>query len=358
MQPFNVEIFDPYFVLIQHYNSGSIGYDFDYLSPGENSVLIAFDENVNKGDYIRIFNDTDEFFGYITAIQVNEAVQGFSEIRFKPFITLFDAPILFDTTLQGSPISLEQAMADIITAYWINNSDLAENIFGLQVEIISETFGWGFHITSDQQGLSKAIINFMSSIIKRALTKYQVGLFAEPDFQAKTITVKVGVMDYSTFYIEADLPNVVEKSIVLNETTQDVNKLVIYDQTDLITNIIYYKHPDGSYDTSNTNRIIPVIYGMTSVAAVEGGSFASAAKEAADKQFDTDSINNLIELTVQNDDELVSPKKIAIGQMVNIITNGTSYGSILTGIERGSTTKLIFGNIRLDLTKILKGGGI
>ena len=97
---------------------------------------------------------------------------------------------------------------------------------------------------------------------------------------------------------------------------------------------------------------------MTSVAAVEGGTFASAAKEAADKQFDTDSINNLIELTVQNDDELVSPKKIAIGQMVNIITNGTSYGSILTGIERGSTTKLIFGNIRLDLTKILKGGGI
>ena len=81
---------------------------------------------------------------------------------------------------------------------------------------------------------------------------------------------------------------------------------MIYDQTDLVTNIIYYKHPDGSYDTSNTNRIIPVIYGMTSVAAVEGGTFASAAKEAADKQFDTDSINNLIELTVQNDDELVS----------------------------------------------------
>lgn len=358
MQPFNIEIFDPYFVLVQHYNSGDIEYDFDYLSTVENSVVIAFDENVQKGDYIRIYNDTDNYFGYITAIQVNEAVQGFSEIRFKPFITLFDAPILFDTTLQGSATSLEQAMANIITDYWISNSDTSQNIYGLQVEVISVTSGWGFHITSDQQGLNKAIINFMSSIIRRALTKYQVGLFAEPDFEARTVKVKIGVKDYSTFYIEADLPNVVEKSIIVNETTKDTNKLVIYDQADLATNIIYYKHPDGSYDTNNTNRIIPVIYSITSVTAVEGETFANAAKDAADKQFDTDSYNNLIELTVQNDDQLINPESIAIGQLVNIISNGTSYASILTGIERKETTKLIFGTIRLDLTKILKGGGI
>lgn len=358
MQPFNIEIFNPSFVLMQHYNTGVIEYAFDYLSPVENSILIAFDENVKKGDYIRIFNDTDNYFGYITAIQVNETVQGFSEIRFKPFISLFDAPILFDTTLQGSQTSLEDAIAGYIRAYWINNSDSAQNIYGLEVETISVTNNWGFHITSDQQGLSKAIINFMSSIIKRALTKYQVGLYAEPDFQAKKIVVKVGVKDYSTFYIEADLPNIIEKSIILNETTQDVNKLVIYDQADLVTNIIYYKHPDGSYDTVDVNRLIPVIFGTTSVAVIEGGTFASAAKEAADQQFDTDSFNNLIELTIQNDDQLIDPENIAIGQLVNIITNGTSYGSILTGIERSFTTKLIFGNIRLDLTKILKGGGI
>ena len=343
---------------MQHYNSGDIEYDFDYLSTVENSVVIAFDENVQKGDYIRIYNDTDNYFGYITAIQVNEAVQGFSEIRFKPFITLFDAPILFDTTLQGSATSLEQAIANYITAYWISNSDTSQNIYGLQVEVISVTSGWGFHITSDQQGLNKAIINFMSSIIRRALTKYQVGLFAEPDFEARTVKVKIGVKDYSTFYIEADLPNVVEKSIIVNETTKDTNKLVIYDQADLATNIIYYKHPDGSYDTNNTNRIIPVIYSITSVTAVEGDTFANAAKDAADKQFDTDSYNNLIELTVQNDDQLINPESIAIGQLVNIISNGTSYASILTGIERKETTKLIFGTIRLDLTKILKGGGI
>lgn len=356
MQPFNVEIFDREFNLIQHYNVGAIDYNYDYLSTVENSVMIEFNENVEKGDYIRIVNNTDSYFGFISSIAVNESIQGFSEIRFKPFIALFDAPILFDTTLQGSGTSLEQAIADIITDYWISNADADENIYGLEVQTISTTSGWGFHITSDQKGLNKAIINFMTSIVRRSLTKYQVGLYAEPDFINKKIVVSIGVKAVSTFYIEADLPNVIEKSIIVNETTEDMNKLVIYDQADLTTNVIYYKHPDGSYDTTDDDRITPVIYGITSVSVAEGDTFADVAEDAADKQFDVDTYSNLIEITVQNEDEIVMPQTLTIGQTVNVISNGTSYSSILTGVERSNKTKLIFGTIRLDLTKIIKGG--
>ena len=356
MQPFNVEIFDRQFNLIQHYNVGAIDYNYDYLSTVENSILIEFNENVEKGDYIRIVNNTDSYFGFISSIAVNEAIQGFSEIRFKPFIALFDAPIMFDTTLQGSGTSLEQAIADIITAYWINNADADKNIYGLEVQTLSTTSNWGFHITSDQKGLNKAIINFMTSIIRRSLTKYQVGLYAEPDFTNKKIVVSIGVKALSTFYIEADLPNVIEKSIIVNETTEDMNKLFIYDQADLVTNVIYYKHPDGSYDTRDEDRITPVIYGITSVAVSEGDTFADVAEDAANKQFDVDTYSNLIEITVQNEDEIVMPQSLTIGQIVNVISNGTSYSSILTGVERSNKTKLIFGTIRLDLTKIIKGG--
>lgn len=356
MQPFNVEIFDGQFNLIQHYNVGAIDYNYDYLSTVENSILIEFNENVEKGDYIRIVNNTDSYFGFISSIAVNEAIQGFSEIRFKPFIALFDAPIMFDTTLQGSGTSLEQAIADIITAYWINNTDASENIYGLEVQTLSATSNWGFHITSDQKGLNKAIINFMTSIIRRSLTKYQVGLYAEPDFTNKKIVVSIGVKALNTFYIEADLPNVIEKTIIVNETTEDMNKLFIYDQADLVTNVIYYKHPDGSYDTRDEDRITPVIYGITSVAVSEGDTFADVAEDAANKQFDVDTYSNLIEITVQNEDEIVMPQSLTIGQIVNVISNGTSYSSILTGVERSNKTKLIFGTIRLDLTKIIKGG--
>lgn len=356
MQPFNVEIFDRQFNLIQHYNVGAIDYNYDYLSTVENSILIEFNENVEKGDYIRIVNNTDSYFGFISSIAVNEAIQGFSEIRFKPFIALFDAPIMFDTTLQGSGTSLENAIAGIITDYWINNADADENIYGLEVQTLSTTSNWGFHITSDQKGLNKAIINFMTSIIRRSLTKYQVGLYAEPDFTNKKIVVSIGVKALNTFYIEADLPNVIEKSIIVNETTEDMNKLFIYDQADLVTNVIYYKHPDGSYDTRDEDRITPVIYGITSVAVSEGDTFADVAEDAANKQFDVDTYSNLIEITVQNEDEIVMPQTLTIGQIVNVISNGTSYSSILTGVERSNKTKLIFGTIRLDLTKIIKGG--
>lgn len=74
MQPFNVEIFDTSFNLIQHFNSGAIDYKYDYLSTVENSVLVAFNDNVEKGDYIRIVNDTDDYFGVITAIQDRKSV--------------------------------------------------------------------------------------------------------------------------------------------------------------------------------------------------------------------------------------------------------------------------------------------
>lgn len=356
MQPYNVEIFDRDFNMVQHYNVGNIEYKYDYLSTVENSVFIAYNEQVKKGDYISIKNDQDSYFGYISSIAVNEVVQGFSEIRFKPFISIFDAPIVFDTDLQGSSTSLEDMLASYIRAYWISSSDAYENIRGLSVSTISTTMGWGFHITSDQQGLHSAIINFMSSLIRRSLTKYQVGLYVTPDFMNKTISIEIGNKAMSSFYIEADLPNVVEKSIIVNETTEDINKLVIYDQADLTTNVTYYKHPDGSYDTSDSDRISPVIYGITSVATSEDTAFSDAAQDAADKQFDVDSYSNLIEITVQNDDELIIPKRMTIGQIVNVVSNGTSYGSILTGVERGVKTKLIFGTIRLDLTKILKEG--
>lgn len=353
-QPYNVEIFDRSFNLVQHYNIGSIDYNYDYLNAVENTIIVAFNPDVKKGDYIYIKNSENAYFGYISGIAVNESIQGFSEIKFRAFITIFDANILFDTTLQHSATSLEQMIADYIGAYWINNPDQEQNVVGLRTQIISQTSDWGFHITSDQKDLNKAIINFMSSIIKRSLTKYQVGLYVTPDFSAKTITVEIGVKTLESFFIEADLPNVIEKSIIVNEDTADINKLIIYDQADLATNVIYYKHPDGSYDTTDADRLSPVIYSMTSVSGTEDNPFADAAQDAADKQFDRDSYNNLIEITVQNDDALVMPDNLTIGQIVNVVSNGTSYGSIFTGVERGSTTKLIFGTIRMDLTKILK----
>ena len=58
-------------------------------------------------------------------------------------------------------------------------------------------------------------------------------------------------------------------------------------------------------------------------------------------------------------DTLVNPLTMDISQIVEIIKDGKSYNSVLTGREiKPGIVKLIFGMIRLDLTKILNMKGV
>lgn len=218
----------------------------------------------------------------------------------------------------------------------------------------SATTGWTFYLTPSSKTTTRTILNLYDQIIVPALTKYKVSLYVVPDFTARTITVRIGAVSEAPYYIEADLPSVIVKNIVLGETSEDVNKLIVYNNDDLQATIIYYKHPDRSYDTSDTDRITPVIYSIATVTPSEDEPFVDGAKLAADRQFDQASYNNLIELTILGDDPLIRPEQLRIGREVYIISEGVIYTSMLTGREVGQTTKLIFGTIRLDLTTLIK----
>ena len=353
MQAYNVEIFDQAFNLIQHSNINDVLYALDYLSPVENTIRVPFDSQIASRDYIHIVNDKHDFFGVVSGIDTEQMPAGWIQVRYKPFTSLFDAPVMFDTDLQGSAVSLEQMIADFISAYWISNADTLQNIPGLSVSTISSTSGWGFNLKSDVEGLHRCIINFQNSIIIRAMSKYRVGLYVTPDFEAKTIHIDVGILNSNTFHVEAELPNVFVQNIVINENVFDINKLVVYSQENMTSTITYYLHPNGTYDTTNNNRVSPVLFDTVSVSV--DTTFADAAAAAASEAFGRGNYNNLIELTMLNDDSLIDPNDIEIGQIVSIISNGVSYPSILTGYEIGDKTKLIFGTVRIDLTKVLKG---
>ena len=68
---------------------------------------------------------------------------------------------------------------------------------------------------------------------------------------------------------------------------------------------------------------------------------------------------NNIELSFKVDDSMVNPLSMPIGQEVNIICDGVSYNSLLTGYEiKDKVIKLVFGTVRLDLTKQLNMKGV
>ena len=187
-----------------------------------------------------------------------------------------------------------------------------------------------------------------------AMTKYGILIKTKLDVQNRQVNFKVGRMTGNEIVIESDLPNIIKKSITIKSVSADVNKLVLLDANDYTTKRVYYLHPDLGYDTKNEDRITPVICEMQSLSYEEGSSFESAAIQAAYDKFANLAYSNLIELTMMKGDSLVKPEEMEFGQVVNIISEGVSYQSILTGREIGNETKLIFGTVRLDLTKILR----
>lgn len=362
MLPYNVEIFDRDFNFKGHANIGQINYNEDYLSPEDNTITIRYNSNVKKSDFIRIWRGSEQYSGVVTDVTtgsgVNSALvsKNLMTVSYMPFIRLFDIDVLFDTDLQGGNISLEQYIANTITEYFINNSDTYQNIPGLSVSVLTNTMNWGFHLTSVVEGQHYTVVNFLNSILVRAMEKYQVRLLFDVDFEAKTISVKVGKNQLAQKIIEADLPNIINRSIVLHANSNDTNKLIVFDMSDVMTSKTYYLHSDDSYSSEDVDRVVPVVLEIAGVVPNESESFDTMADEYASNLFNSISYNNLIELEMLNDDELVNPKALEIGQTLNVISGGESYSTILTGRRIGETTTLICGTVRLDLTKILLNG--
>lgn len=320
----------------------------------ENSVMVPFNANVSKGNYIRIKNDEHTYYGVITSLSVDESLEGYTNIGFKPLMSLFDVQMVFNVVDQGVD-TLENTLKSYLTSYFINNSDTSQNISGLTINTVSSTSSWSFYLISDIEGGDRAIVNFMD-LIQLALTKYGVVLNVTPNFENHTLTCSIGTLSIGSFSIEADLPNVFDKNIVFNQNVSDVNKLVVVDsESDYLTSVTYYLHSDDTYDQTDSDRITPVIYNIVSASASSDKTFSEAADELADQQFgNANKANNLIELWIGLDDKMVNPTDMEVGQWVTVIVNGTSYESMLTGYEIGENIKLTFGTVRLDLTKILK----
>ncbi len=78
------------------------------------------------------------------------------------------------------------------------------------------------------------------------------------------------------------------------------------------------------------------------------------AYSRAYEQMTPEKYQQCIELSFREDDQMVSPNQIHIGQLAEIWYQDKRYTSVMTGYsrEKGVIT-LVFGCIRLELTKKL-----
>ena len=385
MKPYNVEIFNREFELLAHTNVDDITIDYDYLKPNDSELEIrlsgfydtfaaqaVIDENsggllramsipeleglmdaVGVGAYIRLQRDDTDVFGVITSVTTADD-QLLTKLGIQPFpAAIFSTEILFDTNQQGT-VALETVIANQITASFINSSDTIQNIPGLSVTTTSSTVSWGMNLKSDTEGMHHCVIDFYDVLIRRALEEYGIAIHTSVDFQNDTIDLTIGKV-VGTQTIEADLPNVFEKTFLINESSKNTNKLDVYDTANYTTVRTYYKHTDGTYDTTNNNRLYPVVREIGTATADENNTFIVNADAVAASVFGEVTYNNLIEIKCLYDDALIRPMDLDIGSVVTVIHDGNAYTSIMTGYQlEDNIINLVFGSIRADLTKLLR----
>lgn len=385
MKPFNVEIFNREFELLAHTNVDDIKIDYDYLKPNDSELEIrlsgfydtfaaqaVIDENsggllrsmsipeleglmdaVGVGAYIRLQRDDTDVFGVITSVTTADD-QLLTKLGIQPFpAAIFSTEILFDTDQQGT-VALETVIANQITASFISSSDTIQNIPGLSVTTTSSTVSWGMNLKSDTENMHHCVIDFYDVLIRRALEEYGIAIHTSVDFQNDTIDLTIGKV-VGTQTIEADLPNVFEKTFLINESSKNTNKLDVYDTANYTTVRTYYKHTDGTYDTTNNNRLYPVVREIGTATADENNTFIVNADAVAASVFGEVTYNNLIEIKCLCDDALILPMNLDIGSVVTVIHEGNAYTSIMTGYQlKDNIINLVFGSIRADLTKLLR----
>lgn len=245
-------------------------------------------------------------------------------------------------------VSLEKWLKDQIEKIYVNNTDQLQNITGLTVTVISEHRGAA--IEGYETGL-----NNLYDIIVEAFMSYGIVCTFTMDVQRKRLNLLIGSRDTDRITIEADLGNVFEKEVTIKEAQENTNKLIVYNEEDYTQKIVYYLTKNNEITTEDRDRITPVICGQVTAKATTKITFEEAAQSKVEKTLKTSEYDNLIEITVSVDDPLVRPTQLQIGQTVEIISDGMRYNTVLTGINYASEKiTLIFGAIRLELTKILK----
>lgn len=356
MRQFNVEFFDRTLTFVHRDSVYDPTIDDDYISAVSNNVEISSTDKIENGHFVYITSEDIKFFGIVTDVAPGEDI---TTVTYKPFISLFDEEFLMDCYDQGtgdaSHPKLEDALYSYMRKMYVTTSDTHKRLNLEIVNAVSEakkTSNWSFYILPDVEGSHYSIVNLYTTIIVNALKMYGVVVSVQPIFSSKKIVLTINKID-STFNIDGNLDNVNVKTLKYNERPTGTNKLVVYNNQYYSDDpIIFYVHPDRSWDIEDTNRITPVVTKVSSVSPSTEGGFAGAAVDLAYSTLSGAEWDNLIELETIANDPIIRPMDLETGQLVSIWYKGGKYSSILTGRGfEGDHVTLYFGSERIKYSK-------
>ncbi len=346
MSLYNIEIFKKDFSFVSSYQIDSVSYEYDYLSLSGNKLQIAQVIEAEQGDYIRIAGNDDIFWGIVEKVTDSDTLY---TITYKSFLSLIDTNMFIDRE-DLAVLSLEEWIRSAIQMYF-DSDDMLLNLKGLDFQLESDTQGASLDSESNIENLYE--------LLKTALIRYDVVVGFSVDAVEKRVLARIGRSSKPERVIEADLPNIIAREITTtNSSRTAINKLYVVNEKNEDEILTYYLTKDGMVkrEPDESERIVPVLFDTVYASVEEGGDFAETAYEKA-KTLIT-GCENLIRITVLKNDNLVEPYDWGVGDAARILKDGKEYRSILTGKRyTDQTITLIFGSIRLELTKKIKKKG-
>ena len=461
MKLYNVEVFDEDFNFI--FNTAVEGqqYEEDYLDPEKSKIELSGNAPIKVNHIIRLYNEDSDYFGIVN--EVKDKDDNTTDVTYTSVEGLFDQEIRINVDeITGT---YEEYIKACIDGLYVTNTDVSQRL-SLSVTAVTSTNDWDFEYEIENEPNEDeeppvhevAFINILDDLIIPAFKIYGIVLYWKFDIPNKVIRIDITKNTDALKTIEVALPNIIDKSITVRKVKKRINKVYIWNKKDFEREAIYYLHSDDTFDTTDTDRVTPVVYKNQTVstddnetciskkvralnsdysevkkwnklepeerteeerlkaqaavadvnafvtlgwyysavdgyfydgdnivigeedwgegedafvaafnawaetpeAAVYGETlalslFTSKADAKALSVFSKNKYDNNIKIEVANDDERLGPKTMKIGQVVHVIVDGISYETVLTGMQIEDTTTLIFGFIRLELTKILKG---
>ena len=335
--PYKAEFFDRNFNCTLFSVIGEPEIKMDYLTLDKTSITLRNPTSVaeiSRGWYCQITQGKTVIFqGTVASVSQSRNA---TTVQLLPLIAMFDVQLYKDRTTYSKK-NLEGWIAQVLTENFINSGDSVQNIPGFSVTAKTSTDGIALNLVDN-------IHDFWDDIAKKAIENAKIVISCRFDPQSKTIAAEVtSYAKQSEITIEADLPNVIDQQFHLRDDWGSTNKCIVINQDKESEQQTFYA----------TDYAAPTNCRIEYVTVSSGETFADVAKDKSEELLKKSEFDNLIELQFRANDALVPD--ISIGHPGRIIKNGTVYHTVLTGFTRKSGRKtLIFGGVRVDLTKILK----
>lgn len=350
MRRYRIEIFNKDFQLISHASVDSDDVDIrdDYVTLDMSEMTVPEQIIVERKNYAVLRNGTD--IVYQGVVSDYEYKDGTTEIKCLPLLSFMDVQVyLKRSTLRTTAI--ETILKQKLEAVYAN-TDTLQQLTGLTITTSGSTVNTSFSGNDD-------LVN-LYDIAQEALRKYSILCKWGLDISNKKVTCSIEHISNATqIYIDLTVPDVIEHTIHIQAISNSYNKIKYFNQDNTSQSIVYYIHPDGTVNTSNSDRITPVIYceRLAQAQDLDGVqmTWQEVALGNAMSTMVNSSYDNEITVTYMADSKLI--KRGDVGQVYKLIDqNGVIYTSILTGYEADSsdTVTLLFGMIRTSLTSILR----